>query len=187
MRVSPTSVQVLGFLSVVVILGGGYVFGISSRTIAEDHAASLRTQVASLEREDRANDSRAMELRAQIERIEGSSETGQSLRHPDARNSVLADIAQVISDHGLQIDELTPGAPVAAGETSQESPEDLILTTPITLRARGRMGDALRAITAIHQTMGGVEVRTLTLTGDPFSTEQGMVSIGFLWYADRSE
>ncbi len=187
MRVSPKAVAVLGLISLVVVLGGGYMFGISSRTVAESRGASLRTQVASLEREGRANDSRAIELWAQIERIEGSSETGQSLRHPDARNSVLADIAQIISDHGLQIDELTPGAPAVAGETSQMSPDDLILTTPITLRARGRMGDALRAITAIHQTMGGVEVRTLTLTGYPFSTEQGTVSIGFLWYADRSE
>ncbi len=187
MRVSPTAVPVLGFLSLAVVLGGGYLFGISSRADSESRGASLRTQVASLEREDRANVSRAMELRAQIDRIEGSSEAGLSLRHPDARNSVLADIAQVISDHGLQIDELTPGAPVAAGETSQESPEDLILTTPITLRARGRTGDVLRAIAAIHQTMGGVEVRTLTLAGDPFSTEQGTVSIGFLWYADRSD
>lgn len=185
MKISPPMVTIAGALSVAAIVCGAYVTGLQSRSMAEDRESALAAQVSAYQREAEDNEARAQELLAQIAVVEREADAGRSLRRPDAKNAVLAEIAGIASATGLTIDELVPGA--TANRDEESDADDPVIATPISLRARGRMTDAMRMIRDIHRTMPGVEVRTLSLTADPFTQAEGSISIGFAWYADRAD
>ncbi len=185
MKISPPMVTIAGALSVAAIVAGAYVIGLHSRSLAEDRESTLAAQIAAYQRESEDKDARVRQLLAEIAAVERENDAGRALRRPDARNAVLAEIAETASAIGLQIDELVPGATVSQDEESEA--DDPVVATPISLRARGRITDTLRMIQDIHRTMPGIEVRTLSLTADPFAQAEGSISIGFVWYADRAD
>lgn len=120
-----------------------------------------------------ARDERVAQLDQLGEELAASEVELQPLR---ARNRVLADLTELASEYGLEIDLDPLEAPVE---------RELYLAQPIELHGRGGYRACAMFLSAVVQRFSDVQVSSFALTSGARSGGEDQFRFDLAWYADR--
>ncbi len=164
-----------GFALCVAISTVAYLFGVGPRLEQKAALAAQRQQLQAQRRECRELEASVTVLEDRLAAAQEHLAEGQIRLEPSSRtNGRVAELAALLTDHGLEIDDVRIGEVLASERCT---------VVPINIAGRGDYQESVTLLHAFTRTFADTSLAQLEFIGNPAGTDQPhRFRLELLWY-----